>query len=127
MERLLQVKSLPLLLLFLLGTPPPPTSETPATGAADLSVSSTDAPSDIPSSAPSPINGPLPGNEGSIDNWLGFPAVEGDSSHNDHNDYNDFNDFNGIVSSHIITDNNFLDQGMQNCTPSSQSVETRYH
>ena len=52
--------------------------------------------------------------------------MEGDSSHNDHNDYNDFNDFNGIVSSHIITDNNFLDQGMQNCTPSSQSVETRY-
>ena len=50
------------------GTPPPPTSETPATGAADLSVSSMNAPSDIPPPAPSPINGPLPGSEGSIDN-----------------------------------------------------------
>ena len=50
------------------GTPPPPTGETSATGAADLSVSSMDAPSDIPPPAPSPINGPLSGNEGSNDN-----------------------------------------------------------
>ena len=44
--------------------------------------------------------------------------MEGDSSHND---------INAIVSSHTITDINFLDLGMQNCTPSSQSGETRYH
>ena len=46
------------------GTPPPPTGETPATGASDLSVSSMDAPSDIPPPALFPINGPLPGNGG---------------------------------------------------------------
>ena len=50
------------------GTPPPPTGETSSTGAADFSVSSMDAPSDIPPPAPSPINGPLPENEGSNDN-----------------------------------------------------------
>ena len=38
--------------------------------------------------------------------------MEGGSSHND---------INAIVSSHTVTDNNFLDLGMQNCTPSSQS------